>query len=143
MFIREYKMSVRWRTKLQTFFAYLSSSFNLSFLTSSNFLFSASCSLFAFSVSSLIFAIFSRWNEKIYEFRYSFFCVCAFCFVNYSRVPNKRTGRLLENEKKSHLYALIQTYTFINFQQKAPPIRLFPPILLLIFVLSRSNFITF
>ena len=49
----------------------------------------------------------------------------------YSRVPNKRTGRLLENLKKSHLYALIQTYTFINFYQKVPPIRLFPPILLL------------
>ena len=48
----------------------------------------------------------------------------------YSRVPNKRTGRLLENEKKSHLYALIQTYMIINFQQKVPPIRLFPPIFL-------------
>jgi hypothetical protein len=60
----------------------------------------------------------------------------------YSRVPNKRTGRLLENEKKSHLYALIRNYTFINFQQKVPPIRLFPPILLLTFVLL-SNFITF
>ena len=40
------------------------------------------------------------------------------------RVPNKRTGRLLENEKKSRLYALIQTYTLINFQQKVPPILL-------------------
>ena len=47
--------------------------------------------------------------------------------LNYSRVPNKRTSRLLENEKKSHLYALIQTYPFINFHQKIPPIRLFPP----------------
>ena len=47
--------------------------------------------------------------------------------ATYSRVPNKRTGRLLENEKKSHLYSLIQTYTFINFRQKVPPIRLFPP----------------
>ena len=47
----------------------------------------------------------------------------------YSRVPNKRTGRLLENEKKSHLYALIWNYTFINFQQKVPPICLFPPTL--------------
>ena len=47
--------------------------------------------------------------------------------LNYSRVPNKGSGRLLENEKKSHLYGLIQTYTFINFQQKVPPIRLFPP----------------
>ena len=56
----------------------------------------------------------------------------------YSRVPNKRTGRLLENEKNSHLYALIQTYTFINFQQKVSPIRLFPPILLLIFVLFKT-----
>ena len=45
----------------------------------------------------------------------------------YSRVPNKQTGRLLEKEKKSHLYALIQTNMFINFQQKVPPIRLFPP----------------
>ena len=44
--------------------------------------------------------------------------------------------------KKSHLYALIQDYTFINFQQKVPPIRLFPPILLLIFVLLSNN-ITF
>ena len=30
-------------------------------------------------------------------------------------------------------YTFIQTYTFINFQQKVLPIRLFPPILLLIF----------
>ena len=58
----------------------------------------------------------------------------------YSRVPNKRTGLLLENDKKSHLYALIQTYTFINFQQKVPPIGLFPPILLLIFVLFYGPF---
>ena len=58
----------------------------------------------------------------------------------YSRVPNKRTGRLLENEKKSHLYTLIQTYTFINFQQKVPPICLFPLTLLLIFVLSMAHF---
>ena len=29
------------------------------------------------------------------------------------------------------VYALIQNYTIINFQQKVPPIRLFPPILLL------------
>ena len=46
----------------------------------------------------------------------------------YSRVPNKRTGRLLENEKKSHLYALIRNYTIIDFQQKVSPIRLFKPI---------------
>ena len=52
---------------------------------------------------------------------------------NYSRVPNKRTGRLLENEKKSCLYALIRDHSFINFQQKVPPIRLFPPILLFTF----------
>ena len=58
----------------------------------------------------------------------------------YSRVPNKQTGLLLENEKKSHLYALIQTYTFINFQQKVPPICLFPLTLLLIFVLSMAHF---
>ena len=43
----------------------------------------------------------------------------------YSRVPNKRTGRLLENEKKSRLYALILDYSFVNFEQKFPPIRLF------------------
>ena len=49
----------------------------------------------------------------------------------YSRVLNKRTGRLLENEKKSHLYTLIRNYTFINFQKKVPSIRLFPPIILL------------
>ena len=53
--------------------------------------------------------------------------------ITYSRVPKKRTGRLFENGKKSHLYALIRNYTIINFQQKFPPIRLFPPILLLIF----------
>ena len=64
-------------------------------------------------------------------------------FLAYSRVLNKRTGRLLENGKKSHLYALIRNYTFINFQQKVPPIRLFPPILLLIYVLSLYNSITF
>ena len=58
----------------------------------------------------------------------------------YSRVPNKQTGRLLENEKKSHLYSLIQDYTFINFQQKVPPICLFPLTLLLIFVLSMAHF---
>ena len=52
-------------------------------------------------------------------------------YCTYSRVPNKRTGRLLANGKKPHLYALIQDYTFINFQQKVPPICLFPPILLL------------
>ena len=34
---------------------------------------------------------------------------------------------------KNPTYTFIQTYTFINFQQKVPPIRLFPPILLLIF----------
>ena len=30
-------------------------------------------------------------------------------------------------------YTFIQTYTFINFKQKVSPIRLFPPMLLLIF----------
>ena len=55
-------------------------------------------------------------------------------FTVYSRVPNKRTGRLLENEKESHLYAIIRNYTFINFQEKVPPIRLFPPIRLLFFI---------
>ena len=39
----------------------------------------------------------------------------------------------IENEKKSHLYALIWDYSFINFQQKVPPIRLFSPIFLLLF----------
>ena len=53
------------------------------------------------------------------------------------RTLESRTGRLLENDKKSHLYALIQTYMFINFQQKVPPIGLFPPILLLIFILPQ------
>ena len=33
----------------------------------------------------------------------------------YSGVQNKQTGRLLENEKKSHMYAVIWNYTFINF----------------------------
>ena len=57
----------------------------------------------------------------------------------YSRVPNKRTGLLLENEKKSHLYTLVRNYTIINFQQNVPPIRLFPPILLFFFV-GKINF---
>ena len=34
---------------------------------------------------------------------------------------------------KNPTYTFIQTYTFVNFQRKVPPIRLFPPILLLIF----------
>ena len=41
--------------------------------------------------------------------------------------------KLIENKKKSRLYALIWDYSFINFQQKVPPIRLFSPIFLLIF----------
>ena len=61
-------------------------------------------------------------------------------YWDYSRVPNKRTGRLLENEKKSHLYATIRDYSFVNFQQKVPPICLFPLTLLLIFVLSMAHF---
>ena len=61
-------------------------------------------------------------------------------FANYSRVPNKRTGHLLENQKNSHLYALIWDYSFINFHKKVPPIRLFPPILLFIFELSHPFF---
>ena len=44
------------------------------------------------------------------------FIYCHLAVPIYSRVPNKRTGHLLENEKKSHLYALIWNYTFINFQ---------------------------
>ena len=78
-------------------------------------------------------------NNIVYDLNIDFVITWKFekftthILYTYSRVPNKRTGRLLENEKKSHLYALIQTYTFINFQQKVPPIRLFPPILLLIF----------
>ena len=55
----------------------------------------------------------------------------------YSRVPNKRTGRLLEIEKKSHLYALIWDYSFINFQQKVLPIRLFSTMILFICELSH------
>ena len=34
---------------------------------------------------------------------------------------------------KNTTYTFIQAYTFISFQQKVPPIRLFPPILLLFF----------
>ena len=56
-------------------------------------------------------------------------------FGTYSRVPNKQTGRLLENEKKSRLYAPIWDYSFINFEQKVPHIRLFPPIHFLTFSL--------
>ena len=48
---------------------------------------------------------------------------------------NKQVGRLLESDKKSHLYV----YQF-NFQQKVPPIRSFPPLLLLIFVLFYGPF---
>ena len=56
----------------------------------------------------------------------------SYTFINiYQMLPKMPT------------YTFIQTYTFINFQQKVPPIRLFPPILLLIFVLSLSNSITF
>ena len=66
------------------------------------------------------------------------------CFVGaYSRVPNKRTGRLLENLKNSHLYALIGDYSFINFHKKVAPIHSFPPILLLIFELSHLFFMSF
>ena len=74
-----------------------------------------------------LFQVTQKRNRKIYLLR-------------YSRVPNKRTGRLLENEKNSHLYAFIQTYMFINFQQKVSPIHLFPLTLLLIFVLSVDHF---
>ena len=59
----------------------------------------------------------------------------------YSRVPNKRTGRLLENEKKSHLYTLIWDYSFIDLEQKVPPICLFRPMLLYILELSHLFFI--
>ena len=64
-------------------------------------------------------------GKKLTKYGYSQDRVTGFgCTVNdntvsshkYSRVPNKRTGRLLENEEKSHLYALIRNYTFINFQ---------------------------
>ena len=41
--------------------------------------------------------------------------------------------------KKFHLYALIRSYKFINFQQIVPPIRLFTPILLFFFV-GKINF---
>ena len=57
---------------------------------------------------------------------------------SFSRVPNKWTGCLLENEKQSHLYTLVRDYTLINFQQKVPPIYLFPPILLFSIVLSHG-----
>ena len=74
---------------------------------------------------------------------YFFTCSLALklLITSYSRVPNKRTDRLLENEKKkSHLYTLIQTYTFINFPKKVPPIRLFPPYYFLYFQGSIKNF---
>ena len=60
----------------------------------------------------------------------------------YSRVPNKRTGRLLENQKNSHLYPLIWDYSFINFEQKFPPLRLFPPIPFYIFELFHCLIFT-
>ena len=62
--------------------------------------------------------------------------------ITYSRVPNKRTGRLLENEKKSHLYALIRNYTFINFQLKVLPIRLFSPIFILFFQICLRKYVS-
>ena len=36
-------------------------------------------------------------------------------------------------QTKNPTYTFIQTYTFVNFQRKVPPIRLFPPILIIIF----------
>ena len=92
-----------------------------------------------------LIAILKKWgiiNLSGLELRLSFIIVNKMETTSgaYSRVPNKRTGRLFENEKKSHRYALIQTDTFINFQQKVPPIRLFPLTLLLIFVLSMAHF---
>ena len=47
----------------------------------------------------------------------------------YSRDPNKRTGRLLENGKKNPTYThlLIWNYPFINFQQKYLPTYTFIP----------------
>ena len=48
--------------------------------------------------------------------------------------------KLIENKKKSRIYALIWDYSFINFHKKVPPIRLFPPILLFIFELSHLFF---
>ena len=53
--------------------------------------------------------------------------------TTYSRVPNKRTGLLLENGKKSHLNALIRNYMFNYFLQKVPPVHLFQPICLFYF----------
>ena len=60
----------------------------------------------------------------------------------YSRVPNKQTDHLLENEKKSHLYALIRNYTFINFQLKVLPIRLFSPIFILFFQICLRKYVS-
>jgi hypothetical protein len=49
--------------------------------------------------------------------------------VTYSRVPNKQTGLIFENEKNTtYVNLFITTYPFINFQQKVPPIHLFQPI---------------
>ena len=50
--------------------------------------------------------------------------------TKYSRVPNKRTGLLLENGKKNKIppISLFQNYMLINFLQKVPPIHLFQPV---------------
>ena len=55
--------------------------------------------------------------------------------INCKRISywNSRLSYTLLNATKNPTYIFIQTYTFINFQQKVPPIRLFPPILSLVF----------
>ena len=60
--------------------------------------------------------------------------------VTYTRVPNKQTSRLFENEKnnptRTYMPLFGTMYTFINFEQKVPPIHLFQPIHTLIFWLK-------
>ena len=51
----------------------------------------------------------------------------------YSDSSSIRNSRVLTFIKLYQMLPKNPTYTFINFQQKFPPIRLFPPILLLIF----------
>ena len=75
-----------------------------------------SCSVPGFDVG--LEALLTQCGEILSEFCYAQDIVLHVLKVAYSRVPNKRTGLLLENGKKFHLYALIRNCTFINFLQK-------------------------
>ena len=72
-------------------------------------------------------------------------------YILYSRVPNKRTGLLLENGK-NHTYTYLSgtVNTLINFLQKVPPIHLFQHIRLFyfgkngpLFLREKTNSLTY